>query len=719
MKTPLRWLLLAAGTIIVLALASGLAALILIDPNDYRGEIETVVEQQTGRQLSISGELEFRAFPCCGLKLGPLGLSNPPGWREPDFASVERAEVSVRLWPLLTQRELQVGEILLEGLDVKLLSRADGTANWNFGGGAEPTNAAESDGSGMLSGLDIAGVKISDSRLSFSDAATGEQLSLAEINLSAGAVAAGRNVKISGSLLAQGLAPDTEVRVNLSSTAQLSSESLQLSLTGTQVQLELKGKAVPAAGVDINVQVDSVAGIGSERIAFAGLAATLAFGSLDLSLEGSGELADGSPEFSGTAKLAPFSPRKLMQELGEQPPATVDPAVLEQFALQTRWELDADSLRLNKIVATLDDSRITGRIKFASSEEQKHAAKLTLDALDADRYMAPTDDPGQEGSGAASSEELDLPVEALRELKLDASLNIGALVFSGLHLSDVTMTLKAGQGRIRMYPVQAQLYGGSYAGDSLLNVRGAQPKLSVNESLTAVTLGDLLSDAGADIALTGLGNASIKATAAGNTVNELLERLSGNASFQMQDGIYHGVDLWHEIRTARARLKKIDPPATPESPQTELQKFSGTMRFAKGVLKNRDFTAQIPFMRLKGKGDVNLLDATLDYTLEARVIETPVFADGEELKSLKGLALPITIKGAMDSPSVGVNIQKLAVSLGEKKLTDRLLKKFDLLDEPEADSSELGGSTETTEGKQSSEDLKEQLKKKLRGLLGG
>ena len=88
MKTPLRWLLLAAGTIIVLALASGLAALILIDPNDYRGEIETVVEQQTGRQLSISGELEFRAFPCCGLKLGPLGLSNPPGWREPDLTNI-------------------------------------------------------------------------------------------------------------------------------------------------------------------------------------------------------------------------------------------------------------------------------------------------------------------------------------------------------------------------------------------------------------------------------------------------------------------------------------------------------------------------------------------------------------------------------------------------------------------------------------------------------
>jgi AsmA protein len=242
-------------------------------------------------------------------------------------------------------------------------------------------------------------------------------------------------------------------------------------------------------------------------------------------------------------------------------------------------------------------------------------------------------------------------------------------------------------------------------------------------------VGRLLSDA-ADMAnLSGLGNVGIKATASGDTVGELLNQLQGDAAFDLQQGLYQGVDLWYEIRKARARLKKIESPAVPENPQTELSEFAGTLNFSGGTVNNRDFIAKLPFMRLSGNGSINLLESSLDYDLLARVVETPVFADGDDLDSLRGLVLPIQIKGGIDAPQVSVDIGELAKSAAENKLKERLRKKFGL-DEPESQkdtaleqpasdqpSSDQTSSDQLSAEDQLKQDAKDKVKQKLRGLF--
>ncbi|HFC53216.1 MAG TPA: AsmA family protein, partial [Gammaproteobacteria bacterium] len=52
---------------------------LLIDPNDFRDEISTLVEKQTGRKLQIEGEIGFSVFPWLGIELGAMELSNAPG----------------------------------------------------------------------------------------------------------------------------------------------------------------------------------------------------------------------------------------------------------------------------------------------------------------------------------------------------------------------------------------------------------------------------------------------------------------------------------------------------------------------------------------------------------------------------------------------------------------------------------------------------------------
>lgn len=616
MKSLLRYLFIAVGTVLVLLLAFSLAVLLFVDPEDYREDIVQALNEETGRQFSLDGELSLGVFPCCSVRTGGISVSNPQGWPEGDFARVDSAEVSLQLWPLISRQQLQVGQVAINGVMLNLISRRDGSVNWDFAAGEQSDTSGADDVADRNEAdiaLDVAGISISNSALLYTDELTGDRIELLDISLEAGRIVSGKPTDLNLSLTADGL------------------------------------------------------------------------------------LADRSLEFE------------------------VDTALLLDAA--------AEQVELQQLSARLDDSRISGWLRLIDLNAQRVSFDLQVDQFNADNYMA-AEDAGSdqaESGGDVRQTPIEVPTETLRTLNLDGSLAIAALTFEGAQLADVNITVQAEGGRLRLHPLTADLYGGNYSGDVQLDVRARTPKLAVDEKLSGIRIGSLLADASDLANLSGQGDVSIKATASGDTVGELLEQLRGDAAFELQEGLYKGVDLWYEIRKARARLKDIEAPVAPENPQTELSEFAGTLNFSGGNVSNRDFTARLPFMRLSGKGDINLLESSLDYDLAARVVETPVFEDGEDLDSLKGLVLPIRIKGSMDSPTVSVDLGELAKSAAEKKLKDRLFKKLGLDEVEEASNDAAGEDPESqleqpSTNQQSAEDqlkddAKKELKKSLRGLF--
>jgi AsmA protein len=454
--------------------------------------------------------------------------------------------------------------------------------------------------------------------------------------------------------------------------------SSELIVPQLQADVIVSGKDIPGGVITtklatgkISADVDKLwASVESLSAEVNGLGARLA-------LTGKGRIGERGAKLDGTLLLDPLSPRSVLAVLKEPEPETADPQALTRLAGRANWALGKDSLALSGLDFQLDQTRLTGSVGLEGFDKPVTRFDLDLDALDLDRYLAPDPKPntGTSESGAAGEAE-EIPVETIRDLRLDGRLRIAQLTLAKAKLSTVNVNLRAADGRLRLEPLAARLYGGEYRGAVSIDATGPVAKLSMEQKLDGVQVAGVLQDLYQNDKLTGALGGSISATATGNGNAALLRTLDGAVAVSIADGAYLGTDLWHEIRSARALIRGEAAPAAPANPQTKFNALELAGRIDDGVLGTDRLLAEIPFARLTGAGTLNLVTRTLDCRLQGQVFENPAFEDGSSIKDLKGLTIPITLAGAMDEPKVGVDLKGLALGAATQKLKDRLLKKL-------------------------------------------
>ena len=109
--------------------------------------------------------------------------------------------------------------------------------------------------------------------------------------------------------------------------------------------------------------------------------------------------------------------------------------------------------------------------------------ELDADAIDLNRYMTVG---GEEASTGEASPPVEIPSELIRPLNAHGELGIGSVRVGNLELTSVDVGLDAANGRMRIHPISAGLFGGSYNGDIRIDVSGKTPQLSMNEAVQGV-----------------------------------------------------------------------------------------------------------------------------------------------------------------------------------------------------------------------------------------
>ncbi|MBU1621526.1 MAG: AsmA family protein [Gammaproteobacteria bacterium] len=134
----LKWLLAAVVGLIAVTV---FYLLVIFDLNDFKAEITQKVEQQTGRQLQIAGDIGWTVYPSLGVSLSDVTLSNPEGFVPEQMLEVSTLVAAVALMPLLN-KDLQIQQLHLDGVTVNLVTAKNGKTSMD---GLTSDKAAASD----------------------------------------------------------------------------------------------------------------------------------------------------------------------------------------------------------------------------------------------------------------------------------------------------------------------------------------------------------------------------------------------------------------------------------------------------------------------------------------------------------------------------------------------------------------------------------------------
>ena len=677
------------GALVALIVVLILAVVLFVDPNDYRDEIAARVEQQTGRKLNLSGDLKLSFFPWLALETGPASLSDAPGFGEEPFVSINEARISVRLLPLL-RGKLEVGQVKLTGARIRLITDAQGRNNRADLGERSEAETPSSEKSGTLP--TIAGLEITDAAVLMEDRQAGTRRTIRDFNLETGRLESGKPFELkTGFVFDQDASLSVKVHLATTVTAdlernihRLANPEIDITVSGqgyprdgvpvqiraksltTDIGREVyeldgpslvttwKGDGFPAEGVPIKVQAQQfAANLAAQTLDLTEFNADIAGGKITGALSGT-EILD-APRIGGPLRLEPLSPREWLPKLGISVPATSDASVLKELSFASQVALTKTSAELNDVLLKLDDTSAKGSLGVTNFDTKALRFNLDIDRINADRYLPPAT---KEPVKKEKSPPVEFPIDTLRTLNARGEVRVGEAIFAGVKFTQLRLGVNARDGQVRFNPSEASMYGGTYRGDIGIDATSDVARISLDEHVSGVQFAPLFKDLFQTERFTGTGSLNAKLTGRGRNSDDLMKTLDGSLDFNVADGALEGADLWYEIRRARALLKQQPVPERSGPARTTFDAMKGTGVMKSGVLSNNDLDISSQYLKVSGKGTVDLPKSTLDYQLIATVLKIPrEGADPAQMQELVDAQIPIKVTGSLDDPTVRPDIQ--------------------------------------------------------------
>ncbi len=718
MSKLIKTILILIAGVLGLVVVAAVALMLFFDPNDFRDSISAQVKDKTGRDLVIEGDLSISVFPWLAVEVGQTTLGNAEGFGDEPFVRFDNATLSVRLLPLIFSQEIAVGTASLDGFEANLAVARNGVTNWaDLAEGGEAEAAPASDASEVT--LDIANVRLSDARINYSDAKSGSRYAITGLNVTTGRIAAGETFPIDGGFDFTAEPGELGGMLSIDADVTLGPGMREITVDGLNVSGNLRGIVSEPTDFSLDSRA-MVVDTANQR---------MSLGELDLAVLGLSMSAvvepfsyAGTPELEAALRVAEFSLKELLATLDIESPTTADPKALEKLSFEAKAKLGEDALSLSGMTLVMDDTTMTGELAVPLTETGALAFDLRADSITLDNYMAPPKDVADEDASAQT--DVEIPVDLIRALKAKGSLRLDEAFLGAVTFTDMTLGVSAADGRLRLHPIAAKFFDGAYAGDVRVDASGSTPSLAVNERISDVNLAAMVRALYEADNITGTINGNFVLGGSGATLSAIASDLDGTMAFALADGAWEGTDVWHQLRSARALYKREDPPEPRLPPRTEFSSITASGKVTDGVFLNEDLLAEMPFLRVTGKGTVDLGERVVDYSVQARVLERPEFMKGAsdaELADFTEALIPIRITGPLASPKFRPDIEAMfraeverAIDKKADELKEDVLKKLLGGDEPQA---EPGAGEGADTGEEEEKDLEDQVKDKLKDLF--
>lgn len=630
----IRYAFSALVALIALAVLAIGIAVTVIDPNDYKPQIEAAVEKQTNLDLILEGEIGWSFIPL-GLELNQVE-ANLDGER---LVALDQLVAQIDFWSLVSMSP-QVNTFLLSGLDAQLQVNEQGVGNWTrimreqttekqAGDTAQTgtTPTADEVGSREPLNFNVESVEISNASVSYADQTTGQSVTLEDLNVNASNITLGSAFPLEISFRVETAQPQFAVDGSISAQLQANEALNQFAVSGLEAVFDMTGEPFGGKSVTAEMGGSLTANLKTETASLSDFTASLANLNLgtDLDIQGFGKQA----KLAGRVDIAEFSLKQLLSNLGQPAIETDDPDVLKRVAFTTKIGGEPGTAALSDLTITLDDTTFTGGGSY-NLGTGGIVFDLNGDKLNADRYLPPAseDDSASAGGSGETTEtasagqpESDLlPLETLRSLLMDVDFGLGELIVSNLTIKEIAASTTAENGVLKVDEFSGKLYDGGFDANVTLDARSDNPKWRIRSDVTSVQTLPLLTDLAEVEMLSGAANLDAAIDTTGNRVSALRENAKGQINFNLAEGQFRNMNLTRMACQGIAMANQEELTTTDWSTHTPFNDMRGTLTINGNTLTNNDLVAALAGMRLEGTGTVNLKQASLDYEAGLRIV---------------------------------------------------------------------------------------------------
>jgi len=662
----MRFVIRAVVVVVMAVVVLVVGAFFLVPSDRIARVVESQFQQATGRAMNIGGDIRPTFFPSIGVKADDIRIENA------DWAGADPMVAAESLAVNVSTLDLFRGKITVQGIDLKspvirLMIADDGRANWDFstpGETAATAEAVQTAGGASLPRFTIDKAEISDGQLIYDDRAGQKKYDISALN-------------------AVLRLPDFDGQAQVDVAGKMNDQNFSVQGALAEFSKFLSGKLTP---------VELSAGVGNSSLDVTG---DLGLTPLAADMNIDANLADMAAVFGLIGQTAPALPKGLGQKITMKGNLkyTPDGAV---YLRETQIGLDQNNLAADV------DLFLTGKPKLR--------ALIQADSLDLSEVMA-SDGGGQAAPATAGESagwsKAPIDVSFLQGFDGDIVLRAGRVNLGDVVVGPIDTMSRLSDGRLVNDIKKMGLYGGGLGGQLVVNSRNG---LSVGGdlALSEIALNPLLKAMAGYERIQGAANAKFKFLASGNSMDGLMNSLSGTGDFAIGKGEILGFDLVGMLRNLDASYKG-------SKNSTIFDGITASFAIQNGTLTNDDLLFDAPLLKASGEGQVGIGAQTLNY----RVTPTDILGAGN-------IKVPVLISGTWANPKFKPDLENLfnaeledqkkkleaeakaAIDAQKKKLEDKVKDNLGL----PADGT---GSAED----QVKQKLENELIKGLGNLLGG
>lgn len=601
-------ILLGICAVLLLAIGGVAAFILTLDVNRYKGEIESLAAEQTGRKLTLRGELSWKLFPRPAIAVKDVVLANAPWGSRPDMASLGELVAEVEVMPLLRGGDLMITLVALKDVDLLLETDGRGKPNWAFE--AKPGaagQAAPASGKPAGSNPEAGAVRLPQ---------------LEEVRLV--------NVRVT---YKDGPA-DPGTVVDLASFQAKETKSQRIALKG---DIRFREESVALEGV-----------IGALPLLFDTRAPypvdlTVAAGGATLKATGTVAGLSAAPKLDLRIEAVAEDPSKLDRLAG----ATLPKGKAIRVAAAVAGEPDRE-IRFSALELAFGQSRLSGEALLRTAGPRPRLeAKLAGSMIDTNDFAAPaaetrTAPPAQRTPAQAGARRLfpgdPLPLAALGALDANVELAVDMLKAAGLEIGNLRATAALEDRNLDLKPVSLTLFDGAFAGTLSLAARSGAPALAVDLVGKGVDVGKLARSFGQDM-VEAKGDLLVQLKGAGPSVAAIMAALDGRTEVVVGSGRIKS--RWVDVLSTS--IVQVAMPWTLAQSETRLNCMVSRFDVRRGVATSRALLADAERMSVTGGGTINLGTEQIAMQL------LPKPKDPGALSP----QVPIEIKGWLGEPSIG------------------------------------------------------------------